>query len=524
MTLPTHSNYWNTKVVLKVIVTALVSVLLSSCLIKGDSSTEAGDQLILNAAPQNGYVFLTWSKHQDAHERAYSLYWRPVGDNNQWNKIIVYGSEHYAVTDLLNGTEYEFYVTVSEVEGVHSHIVKQTPKLKENCSFPGEGMFCTQQAARNWGTVIGIDPSTLRCRGEPLKTLDLNMPNCYYSTVDGRFKIHLLRAIDMSFDPPPHREPQLIRQVAIRTIWPDSNPFNHPEQFEVEILDTEPVHIGSVTQLSKAHSFEIKYHPNLSSRITWFVPVNPTKGYAIYHEGHKGSGANIGSETIDWLLERGWVVINIDMPLEGANTVDRSESLRNHDDFDRLDNGIQSPIGLFLFPVKVVVDMIYDYDKSGDGENGVNLMMIGRSGGGWTTILYSALDPRIDVAVSIAGAEPISQRLSRVAEASIDDLAGDYEQNIPHIFDVVTYPDFMKAAGSKGALYIYNKNDSCCFRLKADDDFVKYLNSEATNLEKRLTVWIDENNDEHSISKRGYEVLEEFLMAVLQSNHAIDEQ
>jgi pimeloyl-ACP methyl ester carboxylesterase len=198
-------------------------------------------------------------------------------------------------------------------------------------------------------------------------------------------------------------------------------------------------------------------------------------------------------------------VINMDMPLYGENALDLSDTLKGHEDFIRFDDGSQSTIALFLLPVKVVVDMIYSTIDSLGYK--FKLLMIGRSGGGWTTTLYGTIDPRVHLAVPVAGLVPLSMRLAADSGRDI----GDYEQFIPDLYDVVTYEDMMKATGLHGSLFIYNAQDPCCFSVQKSSDLVQYLNDAARRYGKRIDVWIDEDNLEHSISERGYEVLGDFL-------------
>jgi hypothetical protein len=263
-----------------------------------------------------------------------------------------------------------------------------------------------------------------------------------------------------------------------------------------------------VTSFHEARGYEIRHHPQFASRVTWFVPEQPIPGqYAIYHEGHallSGVLEPTGAEAISWLLRRGWQVVTIDMPLHGQNLVDRQPGLQNHDDMALLDDGVRSPLGLFLLPVKVVVDLITADSEPDDPR----LLMIGRSGGGWTTYFYSPLDPRVDLAISVAGGLPKSLRLA------VGSNPGDYEQVVPHL-GVITQEDLMRTAGTKGALFIYNQHDPCCFGFHPEDPryapFVQYVESAATPFNKRLRVYVDLVHRAHSIGPNGYQVIDDFL-------------
>lgn len=249
------------------------------------------------------------------------------------------------------------------------------------------------------------------------------------------------------------------------------------------------------------------YDPLMSSQVTWFVPTRPVEGlYAIYHEGHfqydSGSGMVMGAETIDWLLDRGYNVVAIDLPMYGVNQGD-TKWYPYHDALDWADHGIVGPISLFLLPVKAVVDTIYS-----QAPFVADMLMVGRSGGGWATIVYSAIDPRITTAVPVAGASPLSIKL-RPPNGVIKNL-GDYEQHVPFLYDVVTYEELMRLDGSTRSLLVYNSHDPCCYAYGPDEGFIQYLKATAVHPQKP-EVWVDEQNDQHSLSKWGYIQLDDFL-------------
>src|SRR6185295_17532800 len=128
----------------------------------------------------------------------------------------------------------------------------------------------------------------------------------------------------------------------------------------------EPPIIGPVTQHAAASSFAVAYHPQLSSRCTRFVPKHPTPGRVAIHVcGHDLFRRAECAVTIDALLDRGWQVIAVDMPLLGANAADQHETLKDHNSFLRWDSDGISPVALFVQPLKAIVDQIYQ-------ENGAN--------------------------------------------------------------------------------------------------------------------------------------------------------
>jgi dienelactone hydrolase len=266
---------------------------------------------------------------------------------------------------------------------------------------------------------------------------------------------------------------------------------------------------GAVTRHAEAYTYQIAYAGGLPSRITWFVPRMPVNGrFGIYHEGHGGPAVVIGAETIDWLLDRGWQVIAVDMPLIGMNGLDARPGLEAHGQFDSLDLGPISPLSLYLTPVRAIVDWIVQLNPAQDPE----LLLIGRSGGGWTAYTYGAVDPRIDIAVSVAGGRPISERLDAPWGAA---ELGDYEQTAPHLYNAVGHEHLMAAAGAKASMHFFNRWDGCCFRIQPESAFVQYLRGASSALGKHVSVFVDEQNGAHSIGPAGYVELDRFLAAVL---------
>jgi hypothetical protein len=63
------------------------------------------------------------------------------------------------------------------------------------------------------------------------------------------------------------------------------------------------------------------------------------------------------------------------------------------------------------------------------------IAMGGLSGGGWTTTVYGAVDPRIDALYPVAGSMPLELRRGHPAHL------GDEEQRYPPLYSLVSYQD-----------------------------------------------------------------------------------
>jgi hypothetical protein len=125
--------------------------------------------------------------------------------------------------------------------------------------------------------------------------------------------------------------------------------------------------------------------------------------------------------------------------------------------------------------------------------------MIGLSGGGWSTIIISALDDRIQKSYSVAGSFPIWMR-------SDPSNFGDYEQTVPEFYKIANYEELyiMSSYGQDRELILfYNEFDPCCFsgELYKKFPFKNIIQEKLQSLEKgEFDVIIDSEQNEHIIS------------------------
>ena len=119
------------------------------------------------------------------------------------------------------------------------------------------------------------------------------------------------------------------------------------------------------------------------------------------------------------------------------------------------------------------------------------------SGGGWTTVLYSAIDDRISSSFPVAGSLPIFLRV----EAK---NVGDYEQIVSGLYQNTNYLE-LYLMGSYGKdrkqIQIFNEFDPCCFSgnfYTYYDDVVKLKLSSLG--EGKFDVILDSSHKKHIIS------------------------
>lgn len=112
--------------------------------------------------------------------------------------------------------------------------------------------------------------------------------------------------------------------------------------------------------------------------------------------------------------------------------------------------------GLLYLAMRRGLDYLHAHPSVDRARTGVT----GLSGGGWQTIVLSALDERVAAAVPVAG---YASLMSRMERARPDDI-GDIEQNATDFYSIADYTHLTAMLAPRPALLIYNAEDDCCFR------------------------------------------------------------
>ena len=158
---------------------------------------------------------------------------------------------------------------------------------------------------------------------------------------------------------------------------------------------------------------------------------------------------------------RGIVSLN----LEWLGCGELSQKGNEHSFGAHLDLVGANEVGLFYLAMRRGLDYLEAHpavDRSRIG-------MTGLSGGGWQTIVLSALDERVSAAAPVAGYASYLSRLERGSDI------GDIEQNATDMFATIDYAHLAAMRAPRPTLLIYNAEDSCCFRAP----FVKRENFDA---------------------------------------------
>jgi hypothetical protein len=277
---------------------------------------------------------------------------------------------------------------------------------------------------------------------------------------------------------------------------PDSDT---PDSAYRAIIDPDFKDLVNLKHIDRLH---IEMDWNLNSIAYHFIPEHSTNRAVIYHQGHRGKFSE-GKSTIQAFLREGFNVIALSMPLKGFNrkpivSFPRFGKLMivTHEQMSLLNPESGHPVQYFLEPVIIMVNYL-------NRLNFDSLMMIGISGGGWTTTLCAAIDPRISFSFPVAGSLPFYLRSRDIYNQS---TFGDYEQYVPDIYRVANYLDlYIMGAFGKGRfqLQVLNQYDSCCFDGTGFKTYVDLVRKRVHQLEKgRYDVFLDNSHREHKISER----------------------
>jgi len=296
------------------------------------------------------------------------------------------------------------------------------------------------------------------------------------------------------------------RSSLIQYIWKTSElPTTSTFQINNDISDTK---YENFKNLEKIDQFSIVMDNGVKSFPYLFHSQTTNGNLIIYHQGHKGDFV-YGSETIQTLLINGYDVLAFSMPLMGSNNqpiIDHpifgKIRLTSHNHLRLLESDDFSPIKYFFEPITIslnYIDQEYDY---------LSYSMIGISGGGWTTTLYSAIDDRILKSFSISGSYPIYLR-------SDPKNFGDYEQTIPKLYSISNYLElYVMSSYGQNRLHVqfFTENDPCCFSGTNFKSYEEIISQKLLALNNgTFMIYLDKTQNEHKISEYDMEKILEHL-------------
>jgi hypothetical protein len=265
-------------------------------------------------------------------------------------------------------------------------------------------------------------------------------------------------------------------------------------EVESDILDSRYDDFQNLKQIDKL-TIEMEYGINSVSYL--LLPEESNEKLILYHHGHDGDFL-LGKDTIQFFLERNFTVLAMTMPLVGMNNQPTVEidgigemKLVSHDQLRFLEKNSFNPMKLFIHPIQVSLNFLekeYDFKR---------YSIIGLSGGGWTGIVYSAIDDRISDSFSVASSMPF---YLRVDERDI----GDYEQTNIDLYKISNYLELyvLTAYGDdRKHIQIFNKDDPCCYSGNGYESYEFFIKDKLVKLGKgSFQILIDDTHNEHKIS------------------------
>ena len=265
-------------------------------------------------------------------------------------------------------------------------------------------------------------------------------------------------------------------------------------EIESDIYDSRYNDLQNLKRIDKL-TVEMEY--GIDSVSYLLLPEESNQKLILYHHGHDGDFI-LGSDTIQFFLERNFTVLAMTMPLVGMNNqpivgIDGFGEMKliSHDQFNLLEKNKFNPMKLFINPIQVnlnYLDKEYDFKR---------YSIIGLSGGGWIGLVYSAIDDRISDSFSIASSLPFYLRVDA------RDI-GDYEQTNVNLYKITNYLELYVLAGygdDRKHIQIFNKDDPCCYSGIGYESYEFFIKDKLVELGKgSFQILIDDTHNEHKIS------------------------
>jgi len=250
------------------------------------------------------------------------------------------------------------------------------------------------------------------------------------------------------------------RQALIQFLWgADGFPATAlPTSVDLDV----PTPVTGLSNLARVDELHFQMDAGVESFAYHFIPLTGTQARAvILHQGHSPvldddhslADVSFGMQrTVDNLLTAGYAVLAMYMPgcLPPASgcTIPHEQIV----ELPTTGNGIK----FFLEPVARGLNYLETQAAKDGFTPYTDVAMVGLSGGGWTTTVYAALDPRITLSIPVAGSLPLPMR----------NAVGDEEQFLPAFYAIADYPD-LYALGALGPnrrqIQVLNRHDDCCF-------------------------------------------------------------
>ncbi len=226
--------------------------------------------------------------------------------------------------------------------------------------------------------------------------------------------------------------------------------------------------------------------------------VKDNNALFIHKAGHAGDHSEGGRKTLTQeMIDRGYDVLLVGMYARNFN-----RAKFNHNDLRGRHPPNFNPMKLFHDHIAVGLNYAleqHDYDQ---------VFMTGKSGGGWSTVTYGAMDKRINRVYPIAGTQPIyiHEYEEQHGHHSWDYEQGNDSRYTRDFYEKFTYLDhyvIATAGAGRGGIFVSVRRDDCCFygvNHRITEEVMKtHLASHFDDAES-FDWYIDDSVDSHRIS------------------------
>ncbi|MEW4569563.1 acetylxylan esterase [Tautonia sp. JC769] len=167
--------------------------------------------------------------------------------------------------------------------------------------------------------------------------------------------------------------------------------------------------------------------------------------------GHDAAGkaADYKQERCINLVKRGMLALNVEWIGMGQLRTDGNK----HGLINAIDLCGSGGIATHYLAMSRALDLLLDHPNADPERVGLT----GLSGGGWQTIFYSALDPRITLSNPVAGYSSFLTRIDYLSDL------GDSEQTPCDLATVADYTHLTALLAPRPTLLTFNQKDNCCF-------------------------------------------------------------
>jgi dienelactone hydrolase len=253
-------------------------------------------------------------------------------------------------------------------------------------------------------------------------------------------------ATPASWNAEEERIPKHVLDDLVYHGWPRDWIDAAPQFEEMGIIETTHgyrIHKLRFEVVPGFHSTALLYEP---TKIVGRVPA------ILNLLGHEPDGIGVEYEQKRCInfAKRG--IIALDLEFIGFGELANPENA--HDFASQLNLVGSNPLGIFYLSMRRGLDYLSGLQQVDTSRIGVT----GLSGGGWQTVMLSALDPRVAVAVEVAG---IGSRESNLTHPVDTD---ETEEDAPDLMQQQDYPELIALRAPRPTMEIHNGTDSCCFR------------------------------------------------------------